>query len=362
MARPWRNTSGSGVGTPVLGVGSLRAFDVALFDPWHEAAEAFTDFFDVVLGFFFADFFEGLAAVFCFGNPLFGEFAGLDFLEGFLHSLLHGGVDDLGAYDDVSPFGGFRDGETHACDAGLVHEIDGELELVETFEVGHFWLVAGFYEGLVASLHKGADASAEDGLLAEEIGLGLFFEGGLKDAAFGAADSFGPGEGDFLGVFAGVLLDGDEGGDAFAFEVLAADDVTRAFGGDHDDVDVFRRDDGAVEDGEAVGEEECLSFGEVGGDVFGVDGSDGGVGRGDHDDVCLLGGFGGVEDFEAELFSDGAGFRFRVEANDDVYARFFEIEGVGVSLRAEADDGAGLAFEDVEVGVFVGVDFSGHIF
>ena len=33
---------------------------------------------------------------------------------------------------------------------------------------------------------------------------------------------------------------------------------------------------------------------------------------------------------------------------------------MGVALGAETDDGAGLAFEDVEIGVLVGINFSGR--
>ena len=49
-----------------------------------------------------------------------------------------------------------------------------------------------------------------------------------------------------------------------------------------------------------------------------------------------------------------------VEADDDLDAAFFEVEGVGVALRTEADDGDRFAFEVFQVGVFVCVDFCCH--
>jgi hypothetical protein len=61
-----------------------------------------------------------------------------------------------------------------------------------------------------------------------------------RHAAAGAADAVRPGEGDLLGLLVSVLIDGDEGGDAFAFGVLTADDVARAFRGHHDHVHISR--------------------------------------------------------------------------------------------------------------------------
>jgi len=47
----------------------------------------------------------------------------------------------------------------------------------------------------------------------------------------------------------------------------------------------------------------------------------------------------------------------RIEADDDPDAAFLEIEGVGMTLGTEADDGGSFALESVEIGVFVGIDF-----
>ena len=47
-------------------------------------------------------------------------------------------------------------------------------------------------------------------------------------------------------------------------------------------------------------------------------------------------------------------------ADDDVHAAVAEVLGLGVALRAVADDGDGLALERVEVGVFVVVNRGCH--
>ena len=58
--------------------------------------------------------------------------------------------------------------------------------------------------------------------------------------------------------------------------------------------------------------------------------------------------------------SDGRGFASFVKTNDDVAAAVLEVEGVGVALGAEAQDGQGFVLEMFQVGVFVGINFGGH--
>ena len=207
----------------------------------------------------------------------------------------------------VAPLGGLGDREAHARDAGFVHQVDDELQFVQALEVGHLRRVAGLDERFESGLHQRARAAAEHGLFAEEIGLGLFLEGGFDHAGAGAADALGPGERDLLRLLAGVLIDGDERRHAFAFGVLAADDVAGAFRRDHDDVHVLRRDDGLEMDREAVAEEERLALGEIRRDVLLVGGGLLGVGQGDQDDVGALHGLGGVEDLEALFLRRPAG-------------------------------------------------------
>jgi hypothetical protein len=357
-----RGDARAGVPTVPLAslVAGLLAFEVALLDPGHEAAEAGAGFLDGVLLAFFEELVEGLVTGFGFFDPLFGKFAVLDFLQCGFHALLDAGVNDLGSDFDVAPFGGFGDGETHAGDAGFVHEVHDELELMEALEVGHLRGVAGLDQHFEACLDEGAGATAKDGLLAEEVGFGFFLEVGLDDAATGATDAVCPGEGDLLGLFGRVLIDGDEAGNAFAFSVLTADDVAGAFRGDHDDVDVCWRHDGLVMDGEAVAEEEGLALGEVRLDVGLVNATDFGVGNGDEDDVAQLHGFGGVIDFEAFFFGDFAALAAGIQTDDDIGAAFLEVKGVCMALGAKADDGAGFAFQRGQAGVFFSVDFCGH--
>jgi hypothetical protein len=71
----------------------------------------------------------------------------------------------------------------------LVHQVDDQLELVQALEVREARVVAGLDQGLEAGLDELGGAAAEDGLLAEEVGLGLVLEGGLDDPGAPAADA-----------------------------------------------------------------------------------------------------------------------------------------------------------------------------
>ncbi len=113
---------------------------------------------------------------------------------------------------------------------------------MEDLEVGELGLVAGLDEGLEACLDEGGGSAAEDGLLAEEVGFGLFGEGGLEDSAAGAADALGVGERDSEGVAGGILLDRRRGrGPPPPSVKTLADAVAGALGGDERDVDVGGR-------------------------------------------------------------------------------------------------------------------------
>jgi hypothetical protein len=141
---------------------------------------------------------------------------------------------------------------------------------------------------------------------------------------------------------------------------LAADDVAGALGGDHDDIDIGGRDHGLEVNGEAVGKEESLPPGQVRADIAVIDIGDLRIRHGDEDDIAALDGLGGIDDLEAFLLGHRAGFAARVEADDDLDAAILEIERMGVALGAEADDGAGLALEGIEGGVFVCVNLGCH--
>ena len=89
----------------------------------------------------------------------------------------------------VAVLGGVADRVAHVVQAAAVDQVDDQLQLVQALEVGDLRLVAGVDQRLEAGLHQRADAAAEHGLLAEQIGLGLLREGRLDDAGAGDADA-----------------------------------------------------------------------------------------------------------------------------------------------------------------------------
>ena len=87
-------------------------------------------------------------------------------------------------------------------------------------------------------------------------------------AGAGAADCLGVGEGQCVRVARGVLMNRDQAGYTAAFGKDFAHAMTRGLGGDHADIDLRRRDDGAVANVEAVGEHQRLALAHVRRDVF----------------------------------------------------------------------------------------------
>ena len=129
-----------------------------------------------------------------FGDPLTGEFAVLDALQHFLHRLAGLLGDHLSAAGVIAVFRGVANGIAHVIETALINQVDDQLQLMETFEVGDFGLVARVDESLKSGFDQLAYAAAQDGLLAEKIRLGFFFEGGLDHAGASGAERFGVGE------------------------------------------------------------------------------------------------------------------------------------------------------------------------
>jgi hypothetical protein len=168
------------------------------------------------------------------------------------------------------------------------------------------------------------------------------------------------GQGGGAGLAGGVLLDGDEAGHAAALDVLAADQVARALGGDHDDVHVLRGLDDVEMDVEAVGPDEGLAGLEVREDVGLVDGLLDLVRKQDLDDVGLLGGLGGGDGLEAVLDGQLVVGRALALADDDLGAAVAEVLGLGMALAAVADHGHGLPLQGGHGTVLHRIDLERH--
>ena len=117
-----------------------------------------------------------------------------------------------------------------------------------------------------------------------------------------------------------VLLDRDQSRHARPLEVLAADEVARALGGDHDDVDVGRGLDEPVADVEAVREEQGVTRDERRRDRLRVHLALQVVRDQHHHQVGFLARLGGGEDPQAVALRLLAALRARLQADPDVHA------------------------------------------
>ena len=231
---------------------------------------------------------------------------------------------------------------------------------MEAFEIGHLGGVAGLGQRLVAGLDQLDQAAAEHDLLAEEIGLALFLEGGLDDAGAAAAIGRGVGEAEVMGVAGRVLVDRDQGRHAAAALILGADGVAGALRGDHQHVEVLARLDQVEMDVEAVREQEGGAFLHVGVQFVAIDVALQLVRGQHHHDVRDLGGLRRGHHLEAGLFGLLARGRAGLERDDDVLdAGIAQVERVGMALRAVADDADLLALDQVDVGITIVINAHG---
>src|SRR5579863_867891 len=122
-------------------------------------------------------------------DPLPRELAVADLLEYAAHLALDALVHDARTARQIAVLGGLRDELMHLAQATLVKQIDDELQLVQTLVVGDLGLVAGLDERLESLHHELGRAPAQNGLLAEEVRLGLLGEGGFEHTATRAADA-----------------------------------------------------------------------------------------------------------------------------------------------------------------------------
>ncbi len=166
-------------------------------------------------------------------HPLPGELARLDLAE----DLLHLGLGLLAHHARparvVAVLRGVGDGVAHVGEPALVEEVDDQLHLVHALEVRDLGLIAGLHQGLEGGLDEVRDASAQGGLLAEEIGLRLFLERGLDDAGPRAAHALAVGQGQVARLARDVLVDGHQGRHPRALGEEIAHDVAGGLGGDH---------------------------------------------------------------------------------------------------------------------------------
>ena len=256
----------------------------------------------------------------------------------------------------LAELSGVGDGVVHGCYAALVDEVNDQLHLVDALEVSVLRLIASLYQGLEAALHQVYHAAAQNGLLAEQVGLGLVMHGGFHDTGTGAADTGDVSQSDLEAVAGGILLHSHQAGHALAVDIQAANGMTRTLGSSHEHVYVCGRYDLLVADVEAVSKCDCLAGSQVGADVLLVDVGSALVVDQDHDDISSLGGVGNGHDGEAVLGRLVPGLSM-TQTDDNIAAGISEVLCMGMTLRAVADDSDFLTIEDAQVAVLLIIHF-----
>ena len=301
----------------------------------------------------------GLAAGLHLLDEVAGKGAVLDFLQLAAHGVPGLLGHDAGTGNVVAVLSSVGDGVAHTGQAALVDEVGDELHFMHAFKEGHLRMVAGFHQGLEAALDEGGDAAAEHALLAEEVGFGLFAEGGLNNAGTCAADALGVSQGVVLGLAGGILVHGDQIRHAAAFGEGTAHEVAGTLGGNHDDVHVLGADDLLEVDVEAVGKHQRVAGFQVGGNVRLVDVSLHFIGQKHHDHICLGTGFGSAHGLKAVLLGQIVVGSSGTLAYDHIDAGITKIEGMGMALAAVTQDSNCLVLEEGKIGIVVIIRFHG---
>ena len=133
-------------------------------------------------------------------------------------------------------------------------------------------------------------------------------------------------------------MDGQQAGHTDALDEQLAHPVSGGLGRDHHHVHVVGQHDFAIVDAEAVGHHEGAARLEVGGDLLPVDAALQVVRDHHHDHVRLCRHFGHFGNAQAGRFGGGDAGAAWVKADDHVLAVILQVQGVGVTLAAVADD------------------------
>src|SRR5579859_4035489 len=325
----------------------------------HRRAQLAPHLFNRVLRFLATHLVKLLAPGFVLLDPVFSKRPVLNLGQYLLH-LRAGGIRNQARPGGVvAVLGGVGYGIAHVSQTTPVHKIDNQLQLMQAFEVGDLRLVTGVHQRLEAGLHQRAHAAAQHRLLAEEVSLRLFGKRSFDHSGSCAADRFGVGERQIVCLTGSVLLDRDQGRNAAAFREYFAHPVARSLWCDHAYINVFGGDDSAVTDVESVCEHQRLSLAHGRSNVFVVNCRLRRIGSEDHDDVGPLGGIGNGEHLEAGalgLLDGPAGGR---QADAYIDARVLEIQRVGMSLGAIADNGYFFSLDQRKIGILVVISL-GH--
>ncbi len=129
-------------------------------------------------------------------------------------------------------------------------------------------------------------------------------------------------------------MDCDEAGYAVAFGECAPNKMSRAFRGNHDDIDGIGRNNLFVVDIEPVGKGKCVARLHVGSNFRIIDGFLVLVGEQDHDDICPFDGICNGVDLQAGCTGFLAGSAVGTQTHSNIQSALFQVQRMGMALAA----------------------------
>ena len=233
------------------------------------------------------------------------------------------------------------------------------------FKICHFGGVTGLNQSIEACVDQLGNATAQNCLLAEQIGLGFFLESGLQDTCTACANAGSISQSDVLSLAGVILLYADQAGHALALGVQAAHGVAGALGSDHDHVHILGCHDGLEVDVEAMCKGQSLALGHVRGDLLIIDVGAQLIGNQHHHNVTGLGSFLHFHHLEVGMGLSKLGSLFPVrrtlaQANHNVHAALGQVFRMSMALRAKADHSNGFAVQHAQIAVRIIILFDSH--
>ena len=260
----------------------------------------------------------------------------------------------------ISKLGRIADRVAHIRDPAFVDEVHDQLHFVQALKIRHLRRISGIDQGLKTGPHEFGHSAAQNGLFPKQIGLGLFFERGLQDRRASPADGRRVGHGHRLGIPGRVLRNRDQAGHTPALLKFTPDEMAGTFGGDHENVHRFGRNNFLEVDIKSVRTSKVFPGGEPGFNIRRIHLAGDLVGRQDHDDIGVSRGSSDLLDHKAGLLGLFPGAAVFPQPNPDIHPGVTQVESVGVALTAVSDNDNFLTRKQGQIGIVVIINIHAH--
>src|SRR5579885_1985497 len=265
-------------------------------------------------------------------------------------------IDDTRSASQIAVLGRFTDELMHARKTAFVDKIDDQLQLVQALEVCRFGLISGSHESVVTGSDQLGNSTAQNGLLAEKIGFSLLGKARGQNGRARTAQSMRVGERHIECFSGGVLMNGQQARNAATFGIGLADQFARALGSDEDDIVFFSGIDLTVMNVESMREKHCRSGLEIRRHFLFIKFGLSHIGHEDGDQVCILNSLSHGDRLETIFRSLIPGLAARTQSDVNVETAVLQVQSMGSTLAAIADDGYFLALQDRKIDILFSVN------